>query len=116
MLDIQAYDPGRFAYLMELPFAHDLWEFLADDARVRRMLSAADAGNPAIEPLLADIESEFGNLLSSSDFPHEEIAVFINNVIKHILETSGYDFIACTRCRTGRYIKSSGLFRKRAPV
>jgi hypothetical protein len=116
MLDIKDYAPGRFAPLMERPFAHDLWGFCADDARVRRMCAAADAGRPAIEPVLVEIESAFGTLLSSPEFPPEEIAVFINNMIKHILETSGYDYIACAQCRTGRHIKSSGLFLKRVPV
>jgi hypothetical protein len=114
VLDIKDYDPGRFTYLMDRPFARDLWEFLADDTRVQSMLGAANKGRPAIEPLLSDIESRFEECLSSPEFPDEEIAVFVNNMVKRILEMSGYELVACARIPAARYIKSSGLFGKNA--
>jgi hypothetical protein len=77
------------------------------------MLDASDRGRPAIEPLRAEMESLFGDLLASPEYPDEEIATFINNMIKHILEESGYEWIACGRCPGARSIKSSGVFRKR---
>jgi hypothetical protein len=113
VLDIKDYSPGKFARLMKRPFAADLWNYLSDEGRVRLMLDAGDRGKPAIEPLLAEIESLFGGLLASPEYPDEEIATFINNMIKHILKTSGCDMIACALCPGARYIKSSGLFKKR---
>jgi hypothetical protein len=107
------YSPGRFGPLMQLPLARDLWDFLADDGRVRLMLDASDRGRPAIEPLRIETESRFGDVLSSPEYPREEIATFINNMVKHILEASGYEFVACFMSPSARYIKSSGLFRKR---
>jgi hypothetical protein len=115
MIDIKEYKPGRFAYLMSKPFAREMWEYAADDGRVRTMLAAAAAGRPAIEPLLAEIESRFEEHLGSAEYPKEEIGVFINNMIKQIMEKSGYALIACGKCRNGRFIKSSGLFSPGPP-
>jgi hypothetical protein len=114
VLDIKAYKPGRFAYLMNLPFARELWGFLADDSRVQKMLFASNKGKPAIEPLLSEIENRFEEPLASKDYPGEEIAVFINNMIRQVLEMSGYELLACAKIPAGRYIKSSGLFCKRS--
>ena len=115
MIDIKDYKPGRFAYLMDRPFVRELWEFITDDGRVQSMLAAAAAGKPAIEPLLADIETRFEEHLGSAEYPAEEIAVLVNSMIRQVLEKSGYEFIACGMCRNGRYIKSSGLFAMNAP-
>ena len=68
---------------------------------------------PAIEPLLSDIESRFEESLASSEYPDEEIAVLVNNMIKQILEMRGFEHMACWLCRQGRYFKSSGVYRKR---
>jgi hypothetical protein len=113
MFDIKNYKAGRFAYLMEKPFAKELWEYVASEKNVSAMLVAADSGKPAIEPLLADIESRFGPLLASAEYPDEEIEVFINNMIRQLCELSGYELVACGLVRSGKYIKSSGLFKKR---
>jgi len=115
LLDIRTYNPGRFAHLMDKPFVRELWEYIADDGRVQKMLAAAAAGRPAIEPLLADIESRFEEHLGSAEYPEEEIATLVNNMIRQILEKSGYEFIACGMCRNGRFIKSSGVFSLNAP-
>lgn len=111
MTDIKDYIPGRFGYLMEKPFARNLWNFLADETRIKLMISASESNKPAIEPFLADLESHFEDPLSSPDYPDEEISVFANNMIKQILERNGYEYVGCSRCR-GRYIKSSGLYQK----
>jgi len=113
MTFINTYDAGRFAYLMEKPFAAEVWAFLESDKTLAKMVSATEEGKPAIAPILAEIESLFGGHLASPENPKEEIAVFINSIIKHIMEQSGYEFIACGFCRNSRYIKSSGLFRKK---
>jgi len=115
MPDFNAWEPGRFAYLRDKPFIKDVWDYLSLESRMHSMRAAADAGKPAIEPLLSDIESRFGVHLASSEYPDEEIAVLVNNMIKQILEKSGYMLVACGMCRTGRYIKSSGLFSRDEP-
>jgi hypothetical protein len=115
LIDIKDYKPGRFAYLMDRPFVRELWAFIADDSRMQSMFAAAAAGRPAIEPLLADIESRFEEHLGSAEYPDGEIAVLVNNMIRQVMEKSGYEFIACGMCRSGRYIKSSGLFSRIAP-
>lgn len=111
MIDIKTYNPGRFAYLMEKPFSHDLWHFLTDEKRIKLMVSASELNRLAIEPVLGDLELRFDEYLSSPDYPEEEISVFANNMIKQILEKNGYEYVACGRCK-GRYFKSSGLFQK----
>jgi hypothetical protein len=111
MIDIKNYNPGRFTYLMEQPFVHDLWHFLTDENRIRLMVSATEFNKLAIEPFLAELESQFEKQLSNPDYPKEEISVFANNMIKQVLERNGYEYVACGRCE-GRFIKSSGLYRK----
>ncbi len=107
------YEPGRFAYLMEKAFAAEIWGFLDSNKTIAKMIAATDEGKPAIAPILAEIESLFSGQLASPENPKEDVAVFINSIIKHIMEQSGYEFIACGLCRNGRYIKSSGLFQKK---
>jgi len=111
-MDIKDYKSGRFSYLMDKPFAKDLWNFLSDDVRLNLMFSATKAGKPAIEFFLADLESQFGEALSFPEYPKEEVGVFVNNMIKQIMENRGFGHVACGICRNGRYIKSSGVYRK----
>lgn len=113
MLDLKTYTPGRFAYLMDKPFVRELWEYVADDGRVQRMITASAEGRPAIVPLLEDIETRFEKHLASKEYPDEEIATLVNNMIRQVLEMSGFELVACGRCPSARYIKSSGLFMKR---
>ena len=113
MIDIKYYEPGRFSYLMAKPFVQELWNFLSNESRVKRMISASQDVKPAIWPFLADLESRFGEFFSSSEYPKEEICVLANNMIKQILEMQGFEHFACGLCRQGRYFKSSGVYRKR---
>ncbi len=104
------YKPGRFAYLFEKQFGSKLWEFLSSPQQVQLMLEAVEQGRPAILPLLHIIEDEYEEHLSSSEYPQEEVAVFINNMVKQILESKGHEHIGCGLCR-GQYIKVSGMYR-----
>ncbi len=113
MIDIKNYTPGRFAYLINKPFAQKMWRFLAADNRVELMLSATAAGKPAVEPFLDELESLFGEHLDSPDYPDEEIHVLANNMIKQIMELKGYEHLACGLCPQGRFIKISGLYQKK---
>ncbi len=112
-MDIKNYKPGRFAYLMDKPFAQKMWQFLAAEERVDLMLSATTAGKPAIAPFLDELESRFGEHLDSSDYPDEEIHVLANNMIKQIMDIKGYEHLACGLCPQGRFIKMSGLYQKK---
>jgi len=111
MLDIKLYKPGRFEYLMEKPFAKELWEYLCAEERLNLMLSATVQGKPALCLFLNDIESRFKEHLSSPDHPEEEICTFANNMIKQIMEMRGYELVACGLCY-GMYFKSSGMYRR----
>ena len=113
MININNYKPGRFASLLEEPFAKDLWNFLASSERINLMVSAIKAGKPAIEPFLSELESAFDTYFSSTDYPDEEICVLANNMIKQILALKGYEHTACGICHNGKYFKSSGLFQKK---
>ena len=113
MIDINKYKPGRFAYLLEEPFAEDLWNFLACDKRINLMILAIKEGKPAIEPFLSELESKFDKFFSSTDYPDEEICILANNMIKQLLEMKGYEHVACGICHHGKYFKSSGLYQKK---
>jgi len=106
------YTPGRFAYLMEEPFTAELWAFLNEAASIRAMTRATANGQPAIAPLLPDIEQRFAGHLASPRLPAEEVAVLTNNMIKQIMESRGYEHAACGICRNSRFFKSSGLYRR----
>lgn len=107
------YTPGRFAYLMENAFAGEMWAFLTDDSHLQQMLAAVAKGKLAIEPLLPEIEQRFAEPLASPFYPPEEVAVFVNNMIKQIMEQCGYEHSACGICR-GRFFKMSGVYRLRS--
>ena len=36
-IDISNYTPGRFAYLMDEPFATELWEFISNKEQTNKM-------------------------------------------------------------------------------
>ncbi len=112
-LDINTYSPGRFAYLMETPFAKNLWAFLTDARNLRLMLSAAESGKPAIFHLHREIESRFGHDLASTDYRDDDAVVLVNNMIKQIMIKCGYEHIACGILKDGKFIKSSGVYAKR---
>jgi|GEM_PF-1383145 hypothetical protein len=112
-LDFKTYSPGRFAYLMETPFAKNLWAFLTDARNLRLMLSAAESGKPAISHLHQEIESRFGHDLASTDYRDDDAVVLVNNMIKQIMVKCGYEHIACGIFKDGNFIKSSGVYAKR---
>jgi len=107
-----SYSPGRFAYLMDEPFAKQVWEYLSDDKQVYRMIAATEKNIPAIQPLLPEIETRFGEYLSSPEFPGDDVMVMVNNMIKQLLEMRGYEHFACGICRDCTHFKSSGLYKK----
>jgi hypothetical protein len=111
-LDISAYSPGRFAYLMESPFAGNVWAFLTDNDNLSTMLSAVDSGMPAILPLRDEIEVRFGPDLASADYRDDDAVVLVNNMIKQIMELCGYEFVACGIVHGARFFTSSGVYRK----
>jgi len=97
---------------MEQPFAAELWHFLTARKQISGMASATAHGKPAIVPLIDEIESKFGTHFESPEFPHEEVMVFINNMIKQIMELSGYKYVGCGIIRGSRYFKNSGVYQK----
>ncbi len=112
-LDIKTYSPGRFAYLMESPFAKNLWAFLTEACNLRLMLSAVESGKPAISSLHKEIESRFGPDLASTEYRDDDAVVLVNNMIKQIMAKCGYHHIACGIFRDAKFIKSSGVYAKR---
>ncbi|MFP4164435.1 MAG: hypothetical protein ACLFQB_09270 [Chitinispirillaceae bacterium] len=107
------YEPGRFSYLFEKTFGERLWKYLSAEPQVKELIEAVKNGQPAIKPLLGTIESEYEEHLASKDYPKEEVSVFINNMIKQILEQRGYEHVGCGLCR-GRFFKASGVYRPAA--
>jgi hypothetical protein len=97
---------------MQQPFAAELWHFLTARKRISGMASATADGKPAIVPLIDEIESKFGTHCESREFPHEEVTTFINNMIKQIMEHSGYKYVGCGIIRGARYFKNSGVYQK----
>jgi hypothetical protein len=97
---------------MEQPFAAELWHFLTSHKQISGMASATALGKPAIVPLLDEIASRFGAQCESPEFPPEEVTVFINNMIKQIMERSGYKYVGCGIIRGSRHFKNSGVFEK----
>lgn len=110
---ILKYQPGRFIYLFEKPFGERLWSYLSAEPQVKVMIEAVKDGQPALKPLLDTIESEYEEHLASKDYPEEDVSVFINNMIKQILEHNGYEHVGCGLCR-GRFFKASGVYRPAA--
>ena len=115
-MDISLYNPGRFAYLMEKPFAKELWAYLTDEKRLKLMLSATEKGKPAIEFFLSELESKFEEPLTSPEYPEEEVSVLVNNMIKQIMVMKGFEHLACGICRHGRFFQSSGLYTKKNDI
>lgn len=111
-LPFSTYQGGRFEYLLTEPFTKELWEFLADKDSIYHMVSAVNEGKPAIWPLLDEIESRFGRYITSEDFPDDDVEIMINNMIKQIMECTGYEHVACGMLRHARYIKLSGVYQR----
>lgn len=111
-LHFSKYIPGKFEYLMKEPFTQELWNQLTNHVNMQLMIQAASENKPAIQYLLKNIENEFDNYLSSNNYPDGEVEVLINNMIKQIMMSMGYEHIACGFIREARYIKSSGIYSK----
>lgn len=110
LLDIKSYQPGRFSYLMKEDFTNDLWGFLSNKIQINKMIKATKEGLPAIKHFLDDLENQFQDYLESEKYPAEEVAIFANNMIKHIMENYGYIHSACGICPTAKYVKTSGIY------
>lgn len=110
-MDIENYRPGRFEYLMKESFVRELWTYLTGSGSIRAMIAATKRGEPAILPLAGHIEKQYGEQLTSSMYPEDDVVVLVNNMIKQIMELHGYEHAACGICRTTSIIKSSGIYR-----
>jgi hypothetical protein len=76
------------------------------------MIQAASENKPAIQYLVKNIENKFDYYLNSKNYPDGEIEILINNMIKQIMISMGYEHIACGFIREAQYIKSSGIYSK----
>jgi hypothetical protein len=106
------YNPGHFSYLWDYPFSKDIWAFLTHEPHIAAMHLTSRSGLAAITPLLAQIELNWQEVLENPTFPPEEVATFINNMVKQIMEQTGFEFVACGMCKEGKYIKKSGVYLK----
>ncbi|MFW5785485.1 MAG: hypothetical protein ACOCW1_04795 [Chitinispirillaceae bacterium] len=104
------YRPGRFSYLFQKPFGERLWNYLSAEPQVQVMIEAVKDSQPALKPLLDTIECEYEEHLASKEYPEDDVSVFINNMIKQILEHHGYEHVGCGLCR-GRFFRASGVYR-----
>jgi len=114
-LPFSAYNGGRFEYLLKEPSAAQLWTFLSDRSNISQMIDAVKQGKPAISPLLAEVEEQFGSFIASERFPDDDVEVMVNNMILQIMEHMGYEHVACGMLRQAMHIKLSGVYRKRTP-
>ena len=110
-MDIGNYRPGRFEYLMKEPFVRELWAYLTGSGSIHAMIAATKRGEPAIMPLISEIERQFAEELTSSAYPEDDVVVLVNNMIKQIMEQNGYEHAACGICRATNIIKSSGIYK-----
>jgi hypothetical protein len=115
-LDKNLYEPGRFQYLWEKDFSSDIWKFLTSESSIQSMINATSQGKAAITDLLYDIEIKFGEQLNSSDYSGDDVAVFINNMIKQIMLHRGYEHIGCGLCSQAKFFNSSGLYKKQCNI
>ncbi|MDA3800256.1 MAG: hypothetical protein PF692_14405 [Kiritimatiellae bacterium] len=109
-LDISIYTPGRFSYLMNEPFAEELWNFISDETQIEKMTLATAQGLPAIEFFLNELEMRFDVHLKSENYPKEDVGILANNMIKQVMQHNGYVYTACGLCPAGKYIKMSGVY------
>ncbi len=105
------YDPGRFSHLYNLPEGKKIWQFLTSEKQLDLMTAAVQENSTPITPLLHSLEGEFADLFSSEEYPADDVATFVNNMIKQILIQRGFEHVGCGFCN-GRFVKNSGVFGK----
>jgi hypothetical protein len=113
-LPFSFYKGGPFEYLLKEPFAQELWEYLSNKSNIALMVEAANNGKPPLWPLLEYVEANFGEFITSELFPGDDVEIMVNNMIKQIMEYSGYEHAACGMLRHARYIKLSGVYNKKS--
>ena len=113
-LTISDYKAGRFTYIMKDDWAIELWDFLSNPEQIISMITATNENKPAIFPLLSRIEKQFRPYLQSSKYNEDDAVVFVNNMIKQIMEYQGYEHSACGLCPQADIIKVSGLYRRQS--
>lgn len=107
------YQPGRFEYLMKEPFTVELWNYLKTEQSIESMISSTKQKKPAIDLLLSELESSFGEFLDSGKCFNDDSVVMVNNMIKQIMDQLGFEHKGCSLYPEARYVKSSGIYEKR---
>lgn len=107
------YQPGRFEYLMREPITVEIWNYLNTEQSIESMINSTKQKKPAIDLLLSELESSFGEFLGSGKYFNDDPVVMVNNMIKQIMDQLGYEHKGCSLCSETRYIKSSGIYEKR---
>ncbi len=107
------YKPGKFGYLMEEPFAVEIWNFLKTRKNIQALIDSTAQKKPAIDLLLPQLESYFGAFLDSANKSNDDIPTMVNNMIKQIMDHLGYEHTSCSLYPKARFIRSSGMYEKR---
>lgn len=107
------YQPGRFEYLMNEPFAVEIWNYLKTERIIELMINSTKQKRPAVDLFLSELESSYGEFLNSGKGINDDPIVMVNNMIKQIMDQLGYEHKGCSLYPEARYIKSSGIFEKR---
>ncbi len=108
------YQPGRFEYLMREPSTVEIWNYLKTEKTIELMINSTKQKRPAIDMFLSELESAYGEFLDSGKGFNDDPIVMVNNMIKQIMDQLGYELKGCSLYPEARYIKSSGLYEKRA--
>ncbi|MGE5670442.1 MAG: hypothetical protein ACM31E_03300 [Fibrobacterota bacterium] len=112
-LPFSCYIGGHFEYLLKEPFAEEIWTYFTKKENLQLMFDAINEKKPPLWYHLEYIEVHFCRYIESDDFPGDDVEVMINNMIKQIMEKFGYEHIACGMLRHAKYIKLSGVYKKR---
>lgn len=112
-LPFTSYIGGHFEYLLKEPFAEEIWTYFTKHDNIQLMLDALKENKPPLWYHLDYIESHYGQYIESTEFPDDDVEVMINNMIKQIMDKLGYEHIACGMLRHAKYIKLSGVYKKK---
>jgi hypothetical protein len=110
-LPFARFDASSFQDINGEPFIEKLWDFLTTPQILSQMEEACGCNLAPIEPLVAPLQQRFGPAFDTPPNGERYKALCLN-MIRQILQSQGYEHVACKLIPGGAFVTSAGLFRR----
>lgn len=110
-------EPGnrRFKVMEGNKTLEQIYEFMATETSVKKMIDASENHRPALEPLIEAIERDFPFNDEFDLIRNCRYRQILGSMCRFILQPEGYYPVRSVKLKKGQYIQSATVYRMNKP-